>query len=352
MTIIKIKGFHFYTDRNGHARCYHRKTRISVDLKKYEIGSAEFFARCAEIKTKSETPRASKPGTLGLLINRYRAHDDFLRLKMRTRQDYQRCFDYLQAIQETPLVSFKATTIVKIRDEAGQALGRKWGNYVKSALSLVFNWGKERGYVETNPAFQVKGIKKPKNAPQANRPWADFERHAVEAALPAHLKVPIALMMYCALDPIDALTLPKPAIANGHINTKRNKTNEPVWVTLPDPVISALEAAPKHDAITVAANSYGKPWSKSGFDNVWGKAKKALEASGAVNHGLTLKGLRHTVATMLAEMGYDDRTIADMLGQKTLAMAQHYSNRANRSRKMDAVVTNFNAELVRRKGKI
>ena len=52
-----------------------------------------------------------------------------------------------------------------------------------------------------------------------------------------------------------------------------------------------------------------------------------------MSEGLTLKGLRHTVATILAEMGFDDRTIADMLGQKTLAMAQHYSNRANRSKK-------------------
>jgi len=40
------------------------------------------------------------------------------------------------------------------------------------------------------------------------------------------------------------------------------------------------------------------------------------------------------VATILAEMGYDDRTIADVLGQKTLAMAQPYSRRANRAKKL------------------
>jgi hypothetical protein len=32
-----------------------------------------------------------------------------------------------------------------------------------------------------------------------------------------------------------------------------------------------------------------------------------------------------------------------MLGQKTLAMAQHYSRRANRSRKMTEVVEKFDA---------
>ncbi|MGH6924848.1 MAG: hypothetical protein ACRED5_14020 [Propylenella sp.] len=51
-------------------------------------------------------------------------------------------------------------------------------------------------------------------------------------------------------------------------------------------------------------------------------------------------------------MGYDDRTIADTLGQKTLAMAQHYSKRADRSRKMTAVVAEFDAEVDRRRTKI
>lgn len=67
-----------------------------------------------------------------------------------------------------------------------------------------------------------------------------------------------------------------------------------------------------------------------------------------MSEGLTLKGLRRTVATILAEMSYDDRTITDMLGQKTLAMAQHYSNRANRSQKLSKVVRRFEQELKKR----
>jgi len=66
-----------------------------------------------------------------------------------------------------------------------------------------------------------------------------------------------------------------------------------------------------------------------------------LEGTGQVQKGLTLKGLRHTVATILAEMGMDERTIADVLGQKTIEMARHYSRRADKSRKMETVVKNF-----------
>ncbi len=73
---------------------------------------------------------------------------------------------------------------------------------------------------------------------------------------------------------------------------------------------------------------------------------------GVIEPGLTLKGLRHTVATILAEMGYDERTIADMLGQSTTAMARHYSRRADKARKLNSVIKDFNEELAKRETKV
>jgi integrase len=42
--------------------------------------------------------------------------------------------------------------------------------------------------------------------------------------------------------------------------------------------------------------------------------------------------LRHTVAVILRECGYDERTIADALGQKTIEMARLYARGADRPR--------------------
>ena len=63
---------------------------------------------------------------------------------------------------------------------------------------------------------------------------------------------------------------------------------------------------------------------------------------------MTLEGLRHTVATILTEMGHDERAFADMLAQKTIEMARYNSHLANKSRKMKAVVKKFDEELNRR----
>ena len=351
MTYVRVKGFQIFKDRNGRVRCYHRKSRIAVDLAKCELGSPEFFAECSRIISLSGIV-APRPGTLGLLINEYRKSTAFADLANRTRSDYQRIFDYLKPIKDSALLSFTKPLVVRIRDKAAEKHGRRFGNYTKQVLSLLFAWGAERGYIVFNPASNIKGIRRAKDMPAANRPWNDQERETVSAALPAHMQLPIYLMMYCGLDPQDALKLSRNAIADGRIDSTRGKTNVPIWVPLPEPVREAIVATPKHSAITLCANSFGKPWSVSGFRASWRPIKLKLEEEGKIGFGLTLKGLRHTVATILAEMGYDDRTIADMLGQKTLEMAQHYSRRADRSQKMTGVVAKFDVELNRRRTKV
>lgn len=351
MTYVRVKGFKIFKDRHGKPRCYHRASGTAVDLEKHPIGSAGFFAECTRITALADKGDDAKPGTLGLLINRYKAHPAFTDLARRTQADYQRCFDYLKPIADTPLARFTPPLVVKIRDKAAEKMGRKWGNYTKTVLSVVFGWGVERGYMASNPAFKIKGIRKPKGAPEANRPWSDAEREAVEAALPPHMRLPVALMAYCGLDPQDALRLPRTAVSDGKIDARRGKTGEGLWVPLPSPVADALASAPKHDAITLCANSYGRPWTVAGFSASWKKVRKKLLDKELVRPGLTLKGLRHTVATILAEMGYDERTIADMLAQKTIEMARHYSRRADKSRKLTAVVQSFDAEVNRRRTK-
>ncbi len=155
-----------------------------IDLEKHPIGSAGFIAECERLTALINRGGDAKPGTLGMLIKRYRAHSAFSDLAMRTQADYQRCFDYLNAIEDTPLTKFKPPLVVKIRDRAAEQKGRRFGNYVKTVLSLLFAWGRERGYVKDNPAYKIRSIRKPRGAPDANRPWADDEREAVLAALP------------------------------------------------------------------------------------------------------------------------------------------------------------------------
>ena len=82
---------------------------------------------------------------------------------------------------------------------------------------------------------------------------------------------------------------------------------------------------PRHDAITLCASSYGRPWTQDGLQTSFQRLKRRLLADGLIGEGLTLYGLRHTVAVILREAGHDERTIADALGQKTIEMARPYA---------------------------
>ena len=179
MTIVHVKGFQIFKDRYGKARCYHRRSRIAVDLETAPIGSAAFFSECARITQQLQPSKSSKPGTLGRLIFEYRDSPSFTDLAPRTRSDYQRCFDYLKPISDTALNRFDRGLVVRIRDKAASAHGRRFGNYVKASLSILFSWGAERGYLSVNPAEKVRNLRRPKGAPEPNRTWSDQERHAV-----------------------------------------------------------------------------------------------------------------------------------------------------------------------------
>jgi hypothetical protein len=79
-----------------------------------------------------------------MLIHAYKEHQAFTNLAERTRQDYEKVLDYLKPIDNTSLARFDPPLVARIRDRAGER-GRRFGNYVKAVLSILFSWGIERG---------------------------------------------------------------------------------------------------------------------------------------------------------------------------------------------------------------
>ena len=349
----KYKGWQIWQDRKPPFkwRARRRETKEVIDCTKFPPYSLAFDIEVHRINELHKTKEA-KPGTLGMLIKKYRASPRFQKRKPRTQADYQKVFDWLQPIENTPLEKFTRGFVAKIRDKAEAQHKFRFANMVRSVLSLLFSWGMEYEYVKENPVEHVSLAERPKNLRDANRPWTDAERDTVLAALPAHMTLPISLMMFYGLDPQDALGLPKNAISADGIDTRRHKTGQPVYLPLLSPLADALAAAPQHHAITLCANSRGQPWTYNGFSTNWDKLKRKLQKEGKIQPGLTLKGLRHTVGTILAEMGCDHGTIALILGHATEAMGKHYSRRSDRSKKAAAVIADFEAELNKRKTKV
>jgi integrase len=102
-----------------------------------------------------------------------------------------------------------------------------------------------------------------------------------------------------------------------------------------------LENAPPHAAATLAAASTGTTWTVSGFNATFIKAIRRLEKQGKIEAGLTFHGLRHTCGTTLVEAGFDIDSVRRWLGQKTLAMAIHYTKTADTSQRLKQMMKKF-----------
>lgn len=350
MTVVRVKGFKIFSDRYGKLRCYHRQTGRKIDLDQAPIGSARFLAECEAIRATQDANslRTAKPGTLGGLIQAYFETEHFRNLAPATKRDYRQCADYLEPIRDTPVPLIDTPLVAAIHDKAAKAIGWRRANMVRSVLSEVFRHAIPKGLIRENYAKGVIPKPRPKSLPYANRPWTQEECEVVLRLAPPHMKAAIALMMNTGLDPSDALALRRDQIDKETIWGARGKTGNEVAIPIGPRLRAALEEAPHHDAHTILASSRGESWTYNGFSTVWHRFKSRIEEQGLIAKGLTLKGLRHTVATTLREAGLDERRIADLLGQKTPSMARHYSRSANLADKNRETVEALEKENQRR----
>lgn len=333
MTVLRIKGLKRYRAK-GRWYAYHRKTGIRL---KSEFGTGEFIAELASIERKLKTTEAL-PGTLGLLFSSYRSSPAFTDLAPASRKGYGRMMNLLKPLDAMPLVEFSSQFVAGLRDRVAAKHGRRQANYVMAVISVAFEHGKEHGIVSENPVKGVKRVKRAREAKTANRPWTLDECRTVISSIPQQLRLPVALGMFTGLRKGDVLALTKAAIRDGRIWRRTNKTGQEVSIPVHPDLAHLLATAPRHDAITIAATTKGTPWTESGFNSSFIKAMAALKRDGKIGDGLTFHGLRHTVGTLLVEAGYDLDTVRRWLGQKTLAMAIHYSESADTADRMNQVI--------------
>jgi integrase len=130
---------------------------------------------------------------------------------------------------------------------------------LRTFLFEVFKYGIPKGLISANFAAAVIPKPRPKGLKRANRPWTIEELSFVLDNAPAHLAAAVSVMAYTGLDPSDALHLRRDAMANGTIWAARGKTGNDIAVPVIGLLASALERAPKHDAITILASTKRRP---------------------------------------------------------------------------------------------
>lgn len=343
---FKLAGIKsYYEPKTGKTYRYHRKTGTRLMA---EIGTPEFLVEWHAAQARIRPEPQGKPGSLGLVIEAYRQSHEFLSLQKVTRQEYERCLKALEKLGTLVMNDVTSPDIVRMRDNLHKSRNRSMANKSLAILSILFAFAIERGLATSNPVLNVKKVRRPKEAKVKNRPWTKDELDTVFSCLPDQLRLPVTLARWTGLRLNDILTL-NSEFYDGKV-IRKTTAKRRVFVTIPvaAPLKEILDRRPNMQTEFLCLNSRNAPWTADGFKTSFFKFIRALEAESAIGTGLTLHGLRHTVATELRELGFDLRTIADMLGQKSVSMAEHYSRSADLQEKLKPVVEKMeNAEKTR-----
>lgn len=323
---MPVKNVKRFKDRHGRMRHYHRPSGKPI---KAAWGTPEFLDEVKTLNGLFEKKLISRGTSLKAVFDEYRTTPGWTtHIAEATRKGYEKYFALLEPAHDWPIKAIESGQLAVIRDRLATKRGSRTANYVLSVLSVIFGFAIERGYVSTNPVKMIKRARRERDLKRANRPWTIEEAKIVLDEAPWPIKVPVAIAMYTGLRKRDALTLTKQEVHGSVIET--SKTGEEVTILIHPELAEILAQAPVHKAPTLAATSRGTTWSSSGFDSVWDRFKTDLENQGKIDEGLTMHGLRHTVGGLLADAGCDLDTIRRVLGQKTLTMAQLYSERAKK----------------------
>jgi hypothetical protein len=167
--------------------------------------SAAGLLEVAALDKRAEALEAAARGSLGDLWASYIKSPEWLRLKPRTRSDYQAVYEWLGASVKVPVKQITLPAIIKLRDKAAKAKGRRFGNYVVQVLRMLLGWGRLRGLVETNAAEGAPAIRKPIGSAEVNRAWSNAEVAAFMSAAPFQLLVPFAMGLFAGMRQGDAL---------------------------------------------------------------------------------------------------------------------------------------------------
>ena len=303
----------------GHLYTYYRRGKRLVRIEG-EPGSAAFLRSYSNIhETFTATGlQQPTPGSLAAVIREFYAAPEFRQLGENTKRDYVRALDGLcERFGELPVASMPRAFAFRVRDEL---LDRpRWANYVLAILKRLLSFAVDRGHIASNPALRVKGLK----TGPGHRPWRDSELARFRDHWPASSleRVALELMLCSAQRAGDIVKLTRANYEKGWLRLRQGKTGAIIEAPVPTPVQAMLDGhLASHDAVTLLTHA-GKPLTRDHFGRLM---RKAFREAGLPDD-VTLHGLRHTAATILAEQGLDWRAIASLTGHRTAGMVAHYS---------------------------
>lgn len=320
---------------SGRAYLYYRRRDGGLTpLPSLPESHPDFLAAYAEA-ARADPPPAARPAAhpraLGALADRYLDSREFARLAEATRGPRRRLIAQITAGArgDAPVTGLAARHVEA--DLRGVAPGvarnrlKAWRALMRHAIAL--------GWIAADPSA---GVRAPAARSRPHPAWSPAAVAAFRARWPLGSQQRAALEIAYAHAPrrADLAALNRRDVAGRMISWRQSKTGARVTPRALAPAacaaIDALVAA-RPGISTLLETQAGRPRSVKALGEWF---REACAAAGIA--GLSLHGLRHTLASDAAEGGATELAIQQLLGHATPAEARVYTQQARAARLAEA----------------
>ena len=323
---VRVPGIkRYYKKKSRVWYTYYRPTNTRILA---EYGSPDFFLELAALRAKFEKP-AEVPGSLGALIDAYRRSPDWSALRPATRKSYDRVHVALKPLRGMPLAKITRPLIIELRDtKIYPKRGRWMANYVVTVLSILMLFAKDRGWNRRQPACR-KGSPACVGRRTVCEPsvvgGGAARRHRARAAATSGC----LWRSPCAPGSARRTFSRSPCLMCAMAKSPSERRNAACRSR--SRCIRCWPKRSKTDQTATQSRSPSTRMARRGRVGVQRLVAEVQEGAGSRGRYRTWPHAARSASharNVAARGRADDRTIADVLGQKSTSMARHYSENA------------------------
>lgn len=324
---VKLPNVKPVRKANGRVYWYHRRPGSgALTPLPGQPGEAAFMARYAELQPDRPARAPAPEGSTGALVKAYRKAPEFTGKAAKTRTDYGRYLDDIEAtFGDVPVADWDAEAVLELRD-AFAAQPRK-ADYMVQVLSILFSYAipRRRTYgLAANPCFRIGRLH---DAGDGYLPWpaaliAAFRDPAHRAIVSEELCWVMEAGLGTGQRGQDLVVMAWSHDLGDAIEVAQQKGGARVVIPKTAAWRGALRRV-KRRATVILTRPDGQAWK---LDHLRHEIQAAVAALGYP--GYTMHGWRKNATVELVEAGCSDAEARSITGHKTDSMLRHYARAA------------------------
>lgn len=290
--------------------------------------SADFHAAYAKLLQDPAKTDRYQPGSVAHTVDLYYRSADFSQLAIGTQRDYRRYLDRLDnSVGDRAIASLDANYMFALRDKLRDTPGA--ANHAVAVIRALFKFAKARKIIKENPAVDI-----PKLAGgDGYLRWTDADIKQFRASAGPTMRLALDLGLYTGQRLSDVIRLAWSNYDGARIRLRQQKTGTHLVIPVHPDLMTTLDAMPRK-SVTILTTRTGRSFHPRVFSRDFRDARQTA----GLPDGLSFHGLRHTAASVLAELGAGAPEIQAITGHKSLKLVEHYVSQARQEIQADRAI--------------